>query len=295
MGNKNIKSSEEQNSTSSVFNLSLESNKEKNQHLLIKDNDSDIVNDLKNEVDLPIENELIESSEISLEGKEEEFKIKFFFEKFEDNILEEGLKRSKTYAPQISIKNTPKPHPLESNVYISPLKLSVKSFGNIPKFNKKPNAVLYDFQKNIIDSKSCNDEDSLDDFFLGNTETERTTPNVEDLQDLLNCRKKMNNFRNSIDQRLFNEYENILNSDYMFEENRELNKKNNFWFKHIKQQKLKNKISNEHNIRIGSEPLVKISDNDYDEEKDENEHGLFILGILESAAKERKGRNTVNV
>ncbi len=287
MGNKNIKSSEEQNSTSSVFNLSLESNKEKNQHLLIKDNDSDIVNDLKNEVDLPIENELIESSEISLEGKEEEFKIKFFFEKFEDNILEEGLKRSKTYAPQISIKNTPKPHPLESNVYISPLKLSVKSFGNIPKFNKKPNAVLYDFQKNIIDSKSCNDEDSLDDFFLGNTETERTTPNVEDLQDLLNCRKKMNNFRNSIDQRLFNEYENILNSDYMFEENRELNKKNNFWFKHIKQQKLKNKISNEHNIRIGSEPLVKISDNDYDEEKDENEHGLFILGILESAAKER--------
>jgi len=295
MGNKNIKSSEEQNSTSSVFNLSLESNKEKNQHLLIKDNDSDIVNDLKNEVDLPIENELIESSEISLEGKEEEFKIKFFFEKFEDNILEEGLKRSKTYAPQISIKNTPKPHPLESNVYISPLKLSVKSFGNIPKFNKKPNAVLYDFQKNIIDSKSCNDEDSLDDFFLGNTETERTTPNVEDLQDLLNCRKKMNNFRNSIDQRLFNEYENILNSDYMFEENRELNKKNNFWFKHIKQQKLKNKISNEHNIRIGSEPLVKISDNDYDEEKDENDHGLFILGILESAAKERKGRNTVNV
>ena len=295
MGNKNIKSSEEQNSTSSVFNLSLESNKEKNQHLLIKDNDSDIVNDLKNEVDLPIENEIIESSEISLEGKEEEFKIKFFFEKFEDNILEEGLKRSKTYAPQISIKNTPKPHPLESNVYISPLKLSVKSFGNIPKFNKKPNAVLYDFQKNIIDSKSCNDEDSLDDFFLGNTETERTTPNVEDLQDLLNCRKKMNNFRNSIDQRLFNEYENILNSDYMFEENRELNKKNNFWFKHIKQQKLKNKISNEHNIRIGSEPLVKISDNDYDEEKDENDHGLFILGILESAAKERKGRNTVNV
>ena len=87
MGHKNIKSSEEQNSTSSVFNLSLESNKEKNQHLLIKDNDSDIVNDLKNEVDLPIENELIESSEISLEGKEEEFKIKFFFEKFEDNVL----------------------------------------------------------------------------------------------------------------------------------------------------------------------------------------------------------------
>ena len=292
MGNKNIKPSEDQKSTSSFLNLSLESSKEINQNTLINDNDSDLINDLKNEIDLPIENEYIESSEILLEGREEELKNKFYFD---DDFLKEGIKRSKTYVPKISIKNTPKPHPLESNEYISPLKLSIKSYGNIPKFYKKPNAVLYDFQKTIIDSKSCNDEDSLDDFFLSGTETERTTPNVEDLQDILKCRKKMNIFRSSIEQRLINEYENILNSDYMFDENREQSqKKNNFWYKHIKQQKLKNKLVSEHSKRIGSEPLVKISENDYGEEN-ENEHGLFILGILESAAKERKGRNTVNV
>jgi hypothetical protein len=71
MGNKNIKPSEDQKSTSSFLNLSLESSKEINQNTLINDNDSDLINDLKNEIDLPIENEYIESSEILLEGREE--------------------------------------------------------------------------------------------------------------------------------------------------------------------------------------------------------------------------------
>lgn len=306
MGNKSPKqNNEDQKSASSVLNLSLESNKEINSDSLINDNISDIINELKDKVIIPMENEYNESSEFLLEGKEEELKIKFFFENNDDeNILNEGLfnkKRSKTFVPKILIKNTPKPHPKESNEYISPLKLSIKSYGNIPKWNKKPNAVLYDFQKNLIDCKSCNDEDSLDDYYLLNAETERNTPNVEDLQNLLNCRKIMTIFRNSINERTFKEYENILNSDYIFDENKESNifnfqqKKNSFWIKHIKQQQLKDKISLTHTKRIVSEPLIDINEFVYNEDKEKENHGLFILGILESAANERKKRNTVNV
>ena len=295
MGNKDIKSStQDQKSNSSVLNLSLNSNKSKNSSPLIQNNDFDLTNELKEEVILPIEKEILESSELLLDEKEEELKIKIFIESKEENTIF-NKKRSKTFMPKICIKNTPKPHPIESDEYISPLKLSLKSYGNFPKL--KTNSVLYDFQKDIIECRSCNDEDSLDELFLFNAETERTTPNVEDLQNLLDCRKKMTIFRNSLNDRLFKEYENILNSDYMFDENKESNinniqqKKNNFWYKHIKQQQLKDKMNNIHSKRLASEPIVKLFDNVNDEEN----HGLFILGILESAANERKGRNTVNV
>ena len=311
MGNKNPKQiNEEQKSNSSVLNLSLDSNKKQNTDSLINHNNLDIIEDLKKEVNLPIENEYIESSEFSLEGKEEELKVKYFFENNDeniDNLLNKGIfnkTRSKTYFEKILNKNTPKPHPKVSYEYISPLKLSIKSYGNIPKWNKKPNPVIYDFQKNIIDCKSCNDEENLDDFFFFNIETERTTPNVEDLQDLLNCRKKMTVFRNSINDRTFREYENILNSDYIFEKTKEESniynhhqKKNNFWYRHIKQQQLrdKNKLLTSHTKRILSEPLINTYEAGNKEKEDKKDHGLFILGILESAANAKKGRNTVNV
>ena len=68
------------------------------------------------------------------------------------------------------------------------------------------------------------------------------------------------------------------------------------WYKHIKQQLLrdKNKSSITHSTRIGSEPFVKTYDS-ISKEDNNKEHGLFILGVLESAANERKGRYTVNV
>ena len=283
MGNKSLKNqTEDQKSNSSVFNSSLNSNKSKNSNPLIKYNELDTMNELKEEVILPIENEYIESSEILLDKKEEELKIKLFIENKEENIFF-NKKRSKTFMPKISIKNTPKPHPIESDEYISPLKLSIKSYKNIPKLN----SVLYDFEKNLIDSRSCNDEDSFDDIYLYIAETERTTPNVEDLQNLLDCRKKMTIFRNSLNERFFKEYENILNSDYIFDENKDFNKnnyqqkKNNFWYKHIKQQRCENTSCEE--------------EEEEEEEEDKKDHGLFILGILESAANERKRRNTVNV
>lgn len=305
MGNKDPKQPfEDRGSNSSVLNISIKSGNDSNPDLLI--NNLDIINDLKKEVNLPIENEYIESSEFLVDDKEKELKIKIFLENNEnfkdDKII--NKKRSKTYMPKISINNTPKPHPKESYDYISPLKLSIKSYGNIPKINRKTNAVLYDFQKDIIDCKSCNDEENLDEFFLFNSETERTTPNVEDLQDLINCRKKMAMFRNSIDERNIKEYENILSSDYIFDENKdEINisnyqqKKNNFWYKHIRKQQLRDKNKAVfHTKRIVSEPLVNVCASPSDEdEEDKKDHGLFILGILESAANERKKRNNTVV
>ena len=318
MGNKNPgQNTDDKKSISSVNNLSLDSNKDNNSNTLINenidnlDNISDIVVDLKSKVSLPTEkeNEYIESSEFLLDQKEEELKIKYFFENNDDDIIKQGLfnrKRSKTFIQKINIKNTPKPHPMESNEYISPLKLSIKSYGHIPKWNKKPNAVLYDFQKNLIDCKSCNDENSFDDFYLYDAETERNTPNVEDLQNLLNCRKIMTIFRNSLNERNFKEYENILDSDYIFNENNKNNvnnhhqkkNKNNFWYKHIKLQQLKEKNKDKdilHTQRLYSEPIVNGFETIYEEDEDKKDHGLFILGILESAANERKGRKTTNV
>ena len=300
---------EDQKSNSSVLNLSLKSNSDINQNSILIDNDdnSDLLNELKDILILPKENEYPgvdenkETFEFLNEGKEE-LKMKLFFE---NNIDEDEdlihKKRSKTFEPMISYENSPIPHPKESYEYISPLKLSIKSYSNIPKWNIKPNWVLYDFQKNKIDSQSCNDEESFDDYFFFNSETERTTPNVEDLHDILNCRKKMTIFRNSINDRVYKEYENILCSDYIFEENKEESninnhqiKKNNFWYKHIKLQKLKdkNKINTFRNV---SEPLIKIYGSNCQKNENKKENGLFILGILESAVNERKGRYTTNI
>ena len=311
MGNFNKKiMADDQKSNSPVLDYSLESKNNINSDSLINDNYSDIIKDLKNKTTIPIENEneYIESSEFILDGKEEECKIKIFFDNM-DEIIDSSKdndiynKRSKTYDPQISIKKTPRPRPKESNEYVSPLKLSIKSYGNVPRWNKNLNAVLYDFHKNIVDCKSCNEEDSLDldDFFSFNAETDINSPNAEDLQNISKFRQKMIFFRNNINERNINEYENILNSDYIFDETKEESdnhppKKNNFWYKHIKQQLLRDRTKSviTHSTRISSEPFVKTYDS-ISKEDDNKEHGLFILGILESAANERKGRNTVNI
>ena len=73
------------------------------------------------------------------------------------------------------------------------------------------------------------------------------------------------------------------------------NKRNKFWIKHIKQQMLKSKLSN--NIRI-SEGCIKKSET-INIRKIKSSSDLFILGILESASKEikmkKQARYTSNV
>ena len=307
MGNTNQKETKEDknNSNSSVLNLSLCSI---DSILDSSSSNSDFKTQLKHKVNLPIENENLESKEIILEGKEEEIKKYFIDDDKDNNYFKSSIfdiRRSKTYNANHIIKKAPKPQLKISNEYISPLKLNTKNYGIFPKFNKKPNSVLYDFQKNIIDCKSCNDEEkNFDEFFLtfSETETERTTPNAEDLQNLLDCRKKMTIFRNSIDERTCKEYENILNSENIFiDESKKINsnkqhhKKNKFWHKHIKQQQLKysNKMFSSNFSGMPDENDIKRAETNINESS--KDHGLFILGILESAANERKGRNTVNV
>ena len=177
----------------------------------------------------------------------------------------------------------------------------MKTYGHIPFCDKKPNLIISDFQKNILDSKSCNDEEKSDDYFcISNEETERTTPDLEDLNDLLGCRRKMSIFRNSINSKFSREYENILNSDLIFfdkEKNFELNnqnkKNNNFWHKHIQKQKKKMSCTMFSSVKL----LENFDDNNkvkraesscLNNEEYKKDHGLFILGILESAAKEKK-------
>ena len=283
---------EDRKSNLSVLNLSLESTKGKKEESSI-DNISDIKEELMNKVNLPIENEIYESEEFILEGKEKEISD-FFLENDEKskNFDQKKLnpqKRSKSNEKKINLKK-PRRILKEPTEFVSPLKLSRKTFGAIPKWNKKPNEVLCDFQKNMIDCKSCNDEDSQDDLFLAYSETERVTPSQEDLLNLLNCRKKMFQFKNCINDRTIKEYENILDSDNIFADKYKLNhhniKKNNFWHRHIRQILREN--NNSCLSRLSAGCIVN------NKEKDK-EDGLFILGILESAVNETKGRNTTNI
>ena len=344
MGAKNSKKniSQDNLSISSVFEKPLSSNSDKNQDLpkinIIDDNFKEI----RDEIKLPIENEFTESPEIIFEPKQE-LKIKNFFEDNDNDIYDDNddylnkffpedlfnMKRSKTYAPKPLILETPRLHSKASeNLYMSPFQLSKKSFGIVPKFNQKPNIIYLDFPKDKIDCKSCNDkEELLEEYFLYYSETEKTTPNLEDLQDLLNCRKKMIKFRNSINYKHYHEYENILNCEDLFEDIQENegnyhhnSKKKSFFKKHIKSQLNKDK-NIVHNKRLYTEPEIVIDidygknndsedekedekeenkkdeneENKEDEKEEEKEDGLFILGVIERAVKERKSTKSVVV
>ena len=305
------KSNNKESSNNSVLNISIDSSNLKKSNNDSLNNSFSLDNSFRNKINLPRENS---SSFNSL--KEEDEKIIIFSPKsnsdFDNLFLENDInkKRSKSQIKksQNSLKKAPKIKPKISIEYISPLKLSMKTYGHIPFCDKKPNLINSDFQKNILDSKSCNDEEKSDDYFcISNEETERTTPDLEDLNDLLGCRRKMSIFRNSINSKFSREYENILNSDLIFfdkEKNFELShyqhkKSNNFWHRHIQQQKIRMSCK-----MIPSKKLFGNFKNDQKFKRAEStclnnegykkDHGLFILGILESAANEKKGKDSIN-
>ena len=331
MGTKNSRKKDpEENSISSVLEFSLKSNSEKNINSSKNNYREDFLNELKKEILIPIENESNNSPEIIFE-KKHELKIKDFFENDIDNDDDNedflnkfypedffNAKRNKTYNPKPVILEAPRLHSKASdNYFISPFKLSSKSFGIIPKKNHIPNKIILDFQKNIIDCKSCNDKEDeiIEEYLLSSADTEKTTPNPEDLQDLINCRKKMIKFRNSINYRPCYEYENILNCDYIIDniqEDKKINhkKKKSHWNKYIQDQlkKEKNKYY-EHNKRLNSEPFPelninynnfskanedeKIEEKVENKDSDDDDNNLFILGIIQRAAKERKRTKSV--
>ena len=144
---------EDKKSISSVLNFSLDSVKEIDKELTSNENIFNIKEELMNKVNIPIENELSESEEFLLEGKENKIQSFFYEEKTSSR------KRSLSFVQKNKRMVIHKPIKEEPKEYMSPLKLSRKTFGNSSKLNKKPNDVLCDFQKYILDNKSCNDED----------------------------------------------------------------------------------------------------------------------------------------
>ena len=283
--------SKEVGSNSSVLNLSLNISNNK------EDNYSDSCSN--SSFDIP---KFLSKNIILKEEKEETDSCTSNFECFEirSKSKEKSRKRSKTdYIPTFLINNAPKIRPKECDEeLVSPLTLNIKTF--FPNYSCLKNTynILYDFQKNLVDCKSCNDNLSDNDIF--SDDTERTTPNANDLNNFSLCRKKMKNIINNSQIKSSYEYENILNSDSLFlpkdNFNKKLNccknKKNNYWHKHIIKQKLKSKEkkSKNKNKAIG---FNKSKTFNYDEKKFIDTQGLFILGVLESAASEKKKRITM--
>lgn len=88
MGTLNNKQKpEDKKSNSSVLNLSLNSIKEFKEELISNEDNISDIDELKNIVNIEIENENIETNEFILEGKENDIKIKNYFE----NKLDEDL------------------------------------------------------------------------------------------------------------------------------------------------------------------------------------------------------------
>lgn len=286
--------SKEVGSNSSVLNLSLNISNNKEDK---EDNYSDSCSN--SSFDIP---KFLSKNIILKEEKEETDSCTSNFECFEirSKSKEKSRKRSKTdYIPTFLINNAPKIRPKECDEeLVSPLTLNIKTF--FPNYSCLKNTynILYDFQKNLVDCKSCNDNLSDNDIF--SDDTERTTPNANDLNNFSLCRKKMKNIINNSQIKSSYEYENILNSDSLFlpkdNFNKKLNccknKKNNYWHKHIIKQKLKSKEkkSKNKNKAIG---FNKSKTFNYDEKKFIDTQGLFILGVLESAASEKKKRITM--
>ena len=202
------------------------------------------------------------------------------------------------------INNAPKIKPKEcGEEQISPLTLNRKTFFQDYSYHKNTYNILYDSQKDLIDSKSCNNDNIIENSFSSD-DTERTTPNVNDLNNFYICRKKMKNIINNSKIKSSFEYENILNSDNIFHIRNDLlytkfnsskNKKSNFWHKHIVKQNLK-LISKEKNKKSNKNKFTCLNKSktfNFDEKKIIDTQGLFILGVLESAANEKKKRITM--
>ena len=246
--------------------------------------------------------QIYESEQINFEEYDNQIS-KYNFMEYDD------IPKSKTFETSLNIPpymNAPKQTLKKINENMTPLVLYTKTCG-IKLNTKKPNSIILDFQKGLIDSKSCNDRVNLDDdlifdeFYTG-LDTERSTPDLEDIKDIQNCRKKMAIFRDSIDHKTEHSFDENDKIEYIFAEKKEPNKQNkgnkkkNFWSKHIEQQKIIQNRMSSNKFRFSANFIHK---SETVKNQDIKDNGLFILGILESAAKEikmkKKMRYTSNI
>ena len=218
---------------------------------------------------------------------------------YNDNIRKT---RSKIFRVKSLNKNSPRPKPIEIDEYIDeyikPLRL-----------NSHKSIIRESSQKDLIDCKSFDDKSDTSQNYLNyfsnkDEDTDEENKNALKINKIKN-KNEINFFKSNINCKYYNEFENILNIEKIFfkninskdnilignNKNIQNSKKRQFWHKHInvfkKQMKSYKKLEQKEET-FG----IKIKKSDTFS-KNNNYEGLFILGVLESAAKEKKRRKTI--
>ena len=219
--------------------------------------------------------------------------------------------RSKTFKIKKSTnKMTPKPKPIKLDEYIRPLRLESKN-----------SIISENDQNNIIECKSCDDKSfnekknlNMNYFFNDDSEDEIVnTLKINKIKEINETKKII--FDNNINCKYYNEYENILHIEKIFwknvnndiyddvligkNKNLKNRKKMKFWQKHINyfkkelnsMKKIKENKDYDNNDNDKNEFRIKRADTF---SKKSNNEGLFILGVLQSAAKDKKRRKTMH-
>jgi hypothetical protein len=288
MGNENHKkiSKEDIESNISVLDRSLESISP-----IFDDSSYDsgfeIITDFKEKEKTKTEEEPNESEEV-------------IFDEIKDFVIVEGnappltltkIKKKKKSNNNKSLINAPRQKiKMVDDEFVAPLRIRLKTYGGSLR---KKQILLFESENDKFDSKSCNDSENLENNCFDDTdfETEKEISipkDVGDLKNLQDCRKRMTFFRDSIS----NKSDHSLNDEEKIEDifskltnfSNKSSKKNKYWTKYIKQQKKEIKLSRK--LSFGS---LKIKNSSTFKKEIKNPYNdLFILGILEKAAKEKK-------
>ncbi len=205
---------------------------------------------------------------------------------------------SKTFRIKSMNKNSPIPKPVEIDEYIKPLRL-----------NSHKSIIRESSQKDLIECKSLDDKSDKSQNYL-NYFSNKEEDTDEEIKSTLKINKIKNKneiifFKSNINCNYYNEFENILNIEKIFfkninsqdnilignNKNIQNSKKRQFWHKHI--NVFKKQLKSYKKLEQKEETFgIKIKKSDTFSKKN-NYEGLFILGILESAAKEKKRRKTI--
>ena len=200
---------------------------------------------------------------------------------------------SKTFRIKSMNKNSPIPKPVEIDEYIKPLRL-----------NSHKSIIRESSQKDLIECKSLDDKSDKNQNYL-NYFSIRDEDTDEEIKNTLKIKNEIIFFKSNINCNYYNEFENILSIEKIFfkninpqdnilignNKNIQNSKKRQFWHKHI--NVFKKQLKSYKKLEQKEETFgIKIKKSDTFSKKN-NYEGLFILGILESAAKEKKRRKTI--
>ena len=212
--------------------------------------------------------------------------------------------KSKTFkVKKSSNKKAPRSQPIIIDEYIKPLRL-----------DSNKSIIREISQKDIIECKSCDDKSDkrkncMNFFNYEDKEEEiENTLKINKINEI-NIETKKMLFDYKLNSKYYNEYENILNIEKIFfknvynndiyddvligkNKNMQNRDKRKFWRKHINNFKKELNYIEKSEKNINKNEFRKRRSDTFS--KKSNHEGLFILGVLQSAAKEKKGRRTVH-